>query len=177
MKKFLIIFLSSVILGSCTKNLTDKNIDPRNPSIVPSYSLFTNGQKQMVDLLATTDVNTNIYRMLAQQWTETTYTDESNYDIATRDIPTQWWNGFYRDVLKSYANSKTLIATDVDEAGQKTNELAIVDLMEVYSYFYLVTNFGNVPYSEAMDFDKTQPKYDDAATIYADLLARINRYI
>jgi len=174
MKKFLIIFLSSVILGSCTKNLTDKNIDPRNPSIVPSYSLFTNGQKQMVDLLATTDVNTNIYRMLAQQWTETTYTDESNYDIATRDIPTQWWNGFYRDVLKSYANSKALIATDVDEAGQKTNELAIVDLMEVYSYFYLVTNFGNVPYSEAMDFDKTQPKYDDAATIYADLLARIN---
>jgi len=112
--------------------------------------------------------------MLAQHWTETTYTDESNYDLATRDIPTQWWNGFYRDVLKSYANSKQLIATDVDDAGQQSNETAIVDLMEVYSYYYLVTNFGNVPYSEAMDFDITQPKYDDAATIYADLLARVN---
>ncbi|MCW3117409.1 MAG: hypothetical protein JWM28_1491, partial [Chitinophagaceae bacterium] len=174
MKKLLIIFISSVFLWSCTKNLTDKNNDPKNPTIVPSFTLFTNGQKKMVDLLTTSDVNTNIYRMLVQHWTETTYTDESNYDLATRDIPTQWWNGLYRDVLKSYQQSKVLIPTDVLDAGQQTNELAMADIMQVFTYYYLVTNFGNIPYSEALDFEIPQPKYDDAATIYTDLLSRLN---
>jgi hypothetical protein len=180
MKKFLIIFLSFLLLWSCTKDLTNKNLDPKNPIIVPSYSLFTNGQKNMVDLLTTTDVNTNIFRMLAQHWTETTYPDESDYDLATRSIPTQWWNGFYRDVLKSFEEAKALIPTDVldgtaqPDAGRQKNELAITDVMEVYSYYYLVTTFGNIPYSEALNIDITQPKYDDAATIYADLLTRLD---
>src|SRR6266498_1949995 len=174
MKKFLIISLSSFLFWSCTKDLTDKNLDPKNPVIVPSYSLFTNGQKNMVDLLTTTDVNTNIYRMLVQQWTGTTYTDESNYDLATRSIPTQWWNGFYRDVLKSFEEAKALIPTDVPDAGQQANELVITDIMQVFGYYYLVTNFGNIPYSEALNIDITQPKYDDAATIYTDLLQRLD---
>ena len=46
--------------------------------------------------------------------------------------------------------------------------------MQVFSYYYLVTNFGDVPYSEALDDEITQPKYDDAATIYADLLQRLD---
>jgi hypothetical protein len=174
MKKFLIIYLSFFVFLSCTKNFTEKNTDPKNPVIVPSYSLFTNGQKNMVDLLTTSDVNTNIYRMLAQHWTETTYTDESNYDLATRGIPTQWWNGIYRDVLKSFEEAKAIIPTDVPDAGQQKNELAITDIMQVFSYYYLVTNFGDIPYSEALNIDITQPKYDDAATIYADLLQRLD---
>ena len=174
MKKYLIIFLSSVSVLSCSKNLTDKNVDPKNPIVVPSYSLFTNGQKNLVDLLTTSEVNTNIYRMLAQHWTETTYTDESNYDFATRDITTQWWNGIYRDVLKSFQEAKVVIPTDVADAGVQKNQLAITDIMQVYGYYYLVTNFGNIPYSEALDFVNPQPKYDDAATIYADLLSRLD---
>ncbi len=174
MKKFLIISLSSFLFWSCTKTFTDKNLDPKHPTTVPSYTLFTNGQKNMVDLLTTPDVNTNIFRMFVQQWTETTYTDESNYDLATRSIPTQWWNGFYRDVLKSYEEAKVVIPTDVPDAGQQKNEIAITDIMQVFSWYYLVTSFGDVPYSEALNADIIQPKYDDAATIYADLLQRLD---
>src|SRR5436190_14343918 len=113
MKKILFILLSAILFWSCAKNLTDRNIDPKNPSLVPSYTLFSNAEKQLADLLTTTDVNTNIFRLFAQHWTETTYTDESNYDINSRDIPVQWWNGIYRDVLYNLERAKSLIPTDV----------------------------------------------------------------
>jgi len=118
--------------------------------------------------------------MFAQHWTETTYTDESNYDINSRDIPVQWWNGLYRDVLFNLERAKTLIPTDVldekgdPDAGRQTNEIAMADIVQVYAYYYLVSVFGDIPYSEALDIEITQPKYDDAATIYADLLKRLD---
>jgi len=112
--------------------------------------------------------------LIAQQWTETTYTDESNYDLNTRNIPRNWWNAFYRDILNNFQEAKKLIPTDVTDAGQQKNEIAMADIMQVYAYYHLVTTFGNVPYSEALDYSKTKPKYDDAKTIYADLLKRLD---
>src|SRR3954470_14550183 len=92
MKKILsITLLSALLWSSCIKDLTKLNVDPKNPNVVPSYTLFSNAEKQFTDLVATTDVNINIFRLLAQHWTETTYTDESNYDISSRDIPVFWW--------------------------------------------------------------------------------------
>jgi hypothetical protein len=174
MKKILSIAIASVLFWSCTKNLTDKNVDPKNPDIVPSYTLFSYAEKQMADLLTTTDVNTNIFRLLAQHWTETTYTDESNYDINSRDIPVQWFNGFYRDVLYNLERAKTLVPIDVVDPGEQKNDIAMADILQVYTYYYLVTTFGNIPYSEALNIDQIQPKYDDAATVYADLLTRLD---
>lgn len=175
MKK--IVTVSSIllfILGSCTKDLTGLNNDPKNPTVVPSYTLFSSAQKNMADALASPSVNLNIFRLLAQQWTETTYTDESNYDLNTRNIPRGWWNTFYRDILKNFDEAKKLIPTDVTDAAQAKNEVAMADIMEVFAYYHLVTTFGNIPYSEALDYTKPRPKYDDAKTIYTDLLKRLD---
>jgi len=174
MKKLLFITSSAVLFWSCTKELTNKNTDPKNPTIVPSYTLFSNAQKNLTDVITTSDVNTNIFRLLAQQWTETTYTDESNYDLTTRNIPRQWWNVFYRDVLINLAEAKKLIPNDVPDAGQQKNELATADILQVLSFYYLVTTYGDIPYTEALDYNITQPKYDNAATLYADLLKRLD---
>jgi hypothetical protein len=180
MKKIVYIFLSASLVWSCKKDLTSFNNDPKNPLIVPSYTLFSNAEKQLADQLTTTNVNINIFRLLAQHWTETTYTDEANYNLNSRDIPVFWWNPFYRDVLNNLERTKTLIPTDVldekgePDAGRQTNEIAMADILQVYSYYYLVTTYGNIPYSEALDIEITQPKYDDAATIYADLLTRLD---
>jgi hypothetical protein len=52
--------------------------------------------------------------------------------------------------------------------------VAIADILQVYAYYYLVTTFGNIPYTDALTSDITQPKYDDAATVYTDLLNRLD---
>jgi hypothetical protein len=38
----------------------------------------------------------------------------------------------------------------------------------------LVTTFGNIPYSQALDITTPFPKFDDAKTVYGELLTRLN---
>ncbi len=176
MKK--IIWIAGLIIAftvmSCKKNLTDLNTDPKNPSTAPSYAFFTNAQRSMVNTLTSSNVNLNIFRLIVQYWQETTYTDESNYDLATRAINDAVWNALYRDVLRDLQEAKTLMAVDVPDANIRKNQTAIADFMQVIAFYYLVTTYGNIPYSEALNIDKPFPKYDDAKTIYNDLLTRLD---
>ncbi|QEC76668.1 SusD/RagB family nutrient-binding outer membrane lipoprotein [Mucilaginibacter ginsenosidivorax] len=175
MKKILGVFLlTSIVFSACKKDLTSLNNDPKNPSIVPSYALFTNAQRRLTNTVTSSNVNLNIFRLIEQQWQETTYTDESNYDITTRPIPDDIWNALYRDVIYNFERTKALIPTDVTGADIQKNEIAITDVMQVYTYYYLVTTFGDIPYTEALDISKPFPKFDDAKTVYYSLLTRLD---
>jgi hypothetical protein len=177
MRKLIIISALLVLITSCTKDLTHLNVNPKAASSVPSYTLFSNAQLNLANNLATPNVNQNIWRLIAQHWTETTYPDESNYDLNTRNIPQNWFHALYRDVLKNFEESRNLIPGDVLEPVQQKNELAIVEIMEVFTWHYLVATFGNIPYTESLSLDNLQPKYDDAATIYGNLMTRLNTAI
>jgi hypothetical protein len=59
----------------------------------------------------------------------------------------------------------------------KKNKLASITMMEVYSWSVLVNTFGNIPYSQALDINNTQPVYDDAKTVTNDLFSQIGRSI
>jgi hypothetical protein len=163
-----------MLLSSCKKDLTSLNVDPKNPTAVPGYTLFTYAQKNLSDNLASPNVNLNIFRLIVQGWTETTYTDESNYDLSTRNIPQNWFHTFYRDVLRNLEDARALIPGEVVDPVQRKNQIAIVDVLKVYSYHYLFTTFGDVPYTQALDINNTQPKYDDAKTAYAALMTTLN---
>src|SRR5215211_2177093 len=113
MKKILIFSALVILISSCRKDLTSLNIDPKSPVAVPSYTLFSNAQLNLANNLATPNVNVNIWRLVAQHWTETTYPDESNYDLGTRNIPQNWFHALYRDVLNNFDQSKKLIPVDV----------------------------------------------------------------
>lgn len=174
MKKIALILLLFAVLSACTKNLTGLNVDIKNPSSVPSYALFTQAEHVLSDTKSSSNVNLNIFRLVEQQWQETTYTDESNYDIVSRPIPDAIWNALYRDVLQNFKQAKALIPVDVLDAGTQMNELAIADILQVYSYYYLVTTFGNIPYTQALDISKPFPVFDDAKTVYYSLLTRLD---
>lgn len=178
MKK--IIYLISVLTLSlsCSDDITNLNSDIKNPVTVPAEFLFTNAQKALVDQMTSTNVNLNVFRLFTQQWTETVYTDESNYDITTRTIPDNHFRTFYREILKDLSESKKVIlnenpATEEQKAVQK-NKLAVIDILTSYCYSVLVDTFGNIPYSEALDIENHQnPKYDDAISIYKDLITKL----
>lgn len=181
MKKILYIFISFLILLGCKKDLTSLNNDPKNPSTVRSGALFTNAQKTLARTMSSASVNLNIFRLIEQYWTETTYTDESNYDLQTRQIPRGVWNTMYRDVLRDFQETRSLIPNDVlnpatqaADGPRQKNELAIVDIMEVYTWYYLTTTYGDIPYTEALNINKPFPKYDSQASIFADLLKRLD---
>jgi hypothetical protein len=183
MKNYIIIATLAVLTVVGCKNITDINVNPKLPTDVPAGSLFTSAQKNFADLYSSSNQNTNIFRLIVQHFTQTTYTDESNYDLDSRLVPSQIWNGLYRDVLRDLREAKRLIPLQTastvaaQDAGIKQNQLAQTEIMEVVAWYYLVTTFGDVPYSKALNADSTQNRYDNQKTIYLDLLNRLDAAI
>ena len=179
MKNRLIILISFVTLfASCSDDFGNMNEDTKNPTITKPEYLFTNAEKAMMDQVTSTSVNFNVFRLYAQQWTEVQYPQETQYDLTGRTIPDRHWATYYRDVLRDFKEAKNLLISQKETyTGAPEglvvidNKIAIIDILSAYSYGILVDTFGDIPYTEALDISEfPQPKYDDAQTIYKDLI-------
>lgn len=178
MKKLFIISLTALSLTACTKSIYKYNDQTKAAAEVPAPTLFSNAVRNLSDVITSSNVNTNVYRLVVQHWTTTTYTDEPNYDFFARNIPQRWWQVLYKDVLADLKECKRLLPASVGvTAPVKTNQIAITGIMEVYTWSVLVGTFGNVPYSKALDINNLFPEYDDAKTIYQNLLTRLDAEI
>jgi len=123
-------FVIIVLLGistSCTKNFEDFNTDKKRPVEVPGVYLFANAQKALADQEASTSVNLNVWKLWSQQWTETTYTDEANYDIINRNIANAQFQVYYRDILRDLKEAAIILEAEVVDgdvaAIEKKNRL------------------------------------------------------
>jgi hypothetical protein len=170
--KYLIILLLAGGLYSC--ELPD-NINPKKAAIVPASSVFTMAEVQLFEQINSIDQNQNISRLLAQYNAQTTYYGESQWNFYDRGLPDEMWETLYRDVLLDFKEARRLISLNQAFSNQvKANQNAIIDILEVYAYHVLVDVNGNVPYSEALGGrDNPTPSYDDAKTIYSDLINRL----
>lgn len=175
MKKTILISLSSLLLATgCVDNLKDYNVDVKNPAAVPGPALFAGAERALAREVVSGNVNQNPFRLYVQYWTETTYTDESNFDIKTRQIDRNFWDAMYA-VLGNLNEAKTLIPNNkFAEAKVQANQQACVEILAIYTWSTLVNTYGNIPYTEALDVTKSQPQYDDAKTIYNSLFTRLD---
>jgi len=179
MKKILwICAVPLLVLSSCTKHIEKYNDETKRPVEVTGGPLLTNATINLVDGLASASVNTNVFRFTVQQWAMTTYQDEVNYDFFTRRIPDAWWSRYYKDVLADLKAAKAAVTAIPDKdilPEVRANQAAVIDITEVLSYSILVNSFGNIPYSQAVDIGNVFfPEYDDASTVFSDLLTRLN---
>ncbi len=183
MKKYLIAVLALATLWSCQtdEQYEELNVDPKNPVEVSSDFLFTSATVSLTDQMASPNVNFNIFRFISQYLTATTYLDEPNYDLTNRNIPQNHWGVLYREVIFDLQNAKDNVEADLSESdeeltqAEKDARIAQIEVLEVYAWQILVDTFGNIPYSEAINADdNTLPAYDDAETIYEDLISRID---
>lgn len=169
MKRILTILGVASILASCSSDLEQYNVDPKNPeSVSPAY-MFSYAQYNLAKQFGDYDYNANVGVLWANYATQTTYIQEANYDAANRDIGGSIWDNIYTESLAEFKKAKEdLRATEVGEAELpvKNNKLAQIKIMEVFAYQYLVDNFGNVPFTEALDINNVTPAYDDAEFIY-----------
>lgn len=172
MKKYLTILIISFIAISCEsdESYENINIDVNQPESVTDNALFSSATVSLFDQMTNTNVNRNIFRLFSQYWTETTYIDESNYDINNRKISDAHFSEMYRNVLYDLQDAKTLANTDTKKG--------MIETLEVYTWQQLVDTYADIPYSNALlgDVDPT-PSYDSDADIYDDLIIRINTAI
>lgn len=168
-----ILLIIIVAVASC--DLPD-NIDPKKADTVNSTVLFTNAEIELFNQIGSVNVNRNVFRLMAQYQTEVTYVTESNYNFADRTLPDTHWAILYRDVLANAEESKRILNNSLFTDPQELkNKLAFNEVLEVYAYQMLVDAFGNVPYTQALKgAENSRPAYDDAKTIYYDLINRLD---
>jgi hypothetical protein len=192
MKKiFLILSILSltVVTNSCESDITSLNEDPKHPTVVPSGLLVASAEQELISQLLTPNVNNNISRFFTQQWAQTTYIDESNYDMVTRPIPRNHYNRMMASssatvhspgVLSALRDAKQFLQNEGLDAVKKNNNEAIIELINVYAWANLVDTYGDVPYFGALKAVAGNPNnaseipYDDAKLIYLDLVKRID---
>ena len=182
MKKLIIIAFILVGAISCTNDFSEWNVDPKQATEVPASTLFSNAERNLVRTMKTQNVNTNIFNFMAQYWTATTYPDESNYDLGTRDVPGNFWNALYTGVLidlKESTNVLNAATANISPTllSKHNNQLAVVSILEVYTYHVLVDVFGDIPYTEALDIDNPSPVYDNDSDVYASLFTKLDSAI
>lgn len=169
--KFLVPVL---LLSSCTKNIDKLNQETKRAAAVPAGTLFNNAVKTLSDGMASANVNVNIFRHVVKHWAQATNQEEAQYDFNTRAINAAWWTRMYRDILNDLRDAKRIVTANTGLAeGVRTNQLALLDIIEVYTWGVLVNSFGNVPYTDALDNTKLFPVYDDAKTVYSDILKKL----
>lgn len=191
MKKiFLILGFASLVLTltSCERDITSLNEDPKHPSEVPSGVLFASAEQVLLDQLMTTNVNRNISRFFTQQWSQTTYIGESRYNMSSRPIPRNHYNYMMASssatvnspgILSALRDAKKFLGTEGGTPDQKSNNLAMIELVNVFAWANLVDTYGDIPYFGALKATPENPgsaeiPYDDAKVIYLDLIKRID---
>jgi hypothetical protein len=159
MKKLLIILSVLLAFSSCTK-LEDLNVNVKDFAIVSGESLYNGATRQFINQLSNQNVNNNVTLMWMQHFANTTYYDESRYDMTSRGIPTNTSDVTYRLVLNNYKEAAKVLK-DQPLAGfsqaRRDNQLAVVEIMTVFAWSYIVENFGDMPYSQALDYNFPSP--------------------
>lgn len=182
-KIFKLVLLSILTVGTfATTSCVDEtlNDDPKHASVLPSENLLAMGLQNFAYYAINPSVNGNNYNFFVQQWTETTYTDETNYNLVTRNQPRTHFNRMYVYSIGNLKKAEQILESEGYATAEYANKKASLEIMEVLVWENIVNTFGNVPYSEAFlaDTDRNfNPKYDDAKTIYIDLIARLDAAI
>jgi hypothetical protein len=178
MRKIILIIFLTAVFASCNDRLEELNKPTKGAVDVPAEPLFTNGLNEMFYLMNNSDVNINVFRLYAQYWAQTTYPDESQYNMVGRRNPDNFWRRGFRDALQDLEEAKRITNLTWEKIPlseiERDNRLAIIEICKVYTYSVLVDAFGAIPFTEALDDNILQPKYDAGADVYNQLIVNLN---
>ncbi|MBN2813374.1 MAG: SusD/RagB family nutrient-binding outer membrane lipoprotein [Bacteroidales bacterium] len=173
--KYIFLLPALLIVPSCSEDYLDINTDPNNPtSVTPDLALPVAQHLTATYLLLNNRVNT-LGNLLMYNWGQTDgyawYPDEFKY-LVTSSFYQTCFNTAYQNPLKQF---QTL---DRPDDPTYDNYTAISMIMKSYIFQILVDMYGDIPYSEALQRSKlAAPKYDDAQTIYEDLIVKLDEAI
>jgi hypothetical protein len=176
MKKYILILIAIAAIGfsGCEKWL-DVNQNPNDATkatpdlILPG--VLTNWCSDVNGGIGTSTMGAWMgYWAHAGGWSG--WYSEKKYEITSSYLSsTGYFNAYYYGVL---TDTKFIR----DNSGTNVVYPAITDVVDAWYYSRMVDMYGDVPYTEACDPNKTlTPKYDKGSDIYADLIKRLDNAI
>ncbi|MEO1023668.1 MAG: SusD/RagB family nutrient-binding outer membrane lipoprotein [Bacteroidota bacterium] len=176
MKTIALLLLACVCAGTACDTINESftdgyNEDPNNPSEGTPNVIFRSGSVAMI--LFMTDQAARLSNLWTQHYTgsDRQYSSQNVYTITATDFDNMWTTA-YVDAVVNFRAAKS----GIEES--ETNIRAVVDLSEALTFSTLAALFGDVPYSEALDDERTfTPAYDSQQAVYTASLTLINEAI
>ena len=166
MKKISILFVALIGLfsASCDKDFETVNVDPNNPTAVPSHLLLGNIIRINQNAIYGMQQGGDMGMCWSQQVSKVQYNDEERY-IPRRASIDAIWNTLYASVI-SDAKSMYKLA----EAEGNTNIMGISLVLQANAYQILTDLYGPIPYTEACNPTILKPAYDSQEVVYNGIL-------
>lgn len=172
----LLLFVSFLLLMSCTRDFREINTDPNNPGSVPASYLLTNTEKSMMDFRLFGSWSENFALLVSQYWAQSNNTSESRYLFFT-GLADFFFDGFYSNGLLE-AEEIIQLNTRNPIGPVSDNQIAIARILKVWLFQEMTDVWGPIPYSEALKgADNRTPAYDAQRDIYFDLLKELNESV
>ncbi|MEP2026525.1 MAG: SusD/RagB family nutrient-binding outer membrane lipoprotein [Reichenbachiella sp.] len=181
MKKINIWLMSLVVaLASCTSDFEEINTDAKKPTEVDPAFILTGVEGDLMNnYVYTSSLNENETGTMAQYFAKHLYTDENVYDFRGGMFNT-YWNRRYHNMYRMREALKMIDTPPYNLQSNeiKANQKAIFEILEIWTWTQLTDQFGDIPYSDALNtLDNLQPAYDQQSEIYPDLVDRIDAAI
>lgn len=171
-KKIGIAAFAVFTISSCSDGFFDVNADQNKPTYSTPELTLPVAQKFSADLLegGYTSMNT-LGNLWSYSWAaagDYAYFEEETKYLVTSALRRETFENAYINPLANYDYVESFTDPKYD------NYRAIAKIMKAYHFQYLVDAYGDVPYSEAFQRGgNTTPIYDNAKTIYDDLLVQL----
>ncbi|MFN3754598.1 SusD/RagB family nutrient-binding outer membrane lipoprotein [Flavobacterium sp.] len=178
-------FLLLSVLYSCD-NFLDVNEDPNNPSAenVNPEIVLAASQVYTYNILAGYVNNNNpnfvqdnmnqLGNLMMNNWTRDVGASNSSYyfNEHTYNVTSDFYAGIFENLYLRTSNFTFIQNTT--RPGYD-NYKAIAKILKSFYFQYLVDLYGDIPYSEAhLRGNNLTPVYDDAQTIYRDLIVQLD---
>lgn len=181
MKRIFKISLVLLLAGSfagCSKfeDFGDTNVDP-NQTLVPSTpALLTN----TLGNISTRTVQTTP-GYYAQYFAETQYPNASLYGNNQTNMDGIYAGSLYdlQKIIDFNSDPKTaLIAAGNNFVnGSNANQIATARILRSYYFWTITDSWGDVPYSEALKYPITAPKFDKQEDIYKGMIKELTEAV
>ena len=168
MKKYFFFILLGILLGSsCTKDFDTINTNPNVAETVDPDYLFPNSVLNSITSLE--DMEYEAGWTYGMYWTVSggAFVNFGTVDIALEG----WWRSLYVTSLTGLAKIVEMYGDNPDY----TNRVLIANIWKSYIYSQMVSCWGPVPFTEAINEDVSQA-YDSEITIYHTLINNLIAY-
>ncbi len=177
MRKYLMLLVTGGVMISATscKKFLDINENPNNVTTASPQVVLSDA----LTVTASNVINTyNTYGSWATGFLGlgggiNGYAEERTYNYTSFYYNTFWTNTY--DNLNDYQYIKTATA---GETGSTANFNAFARIMKVFGFQALVDEYGDIPYSKALQGAAgTTPAYDKADAVYQDFIPQLDSAI
>ncbi len=180
-KYFLFALLSMPLLFGCGKlrDFGDTNVNPNGSAVPMTANLLTNVLSGIG-----TRASSATAGYFCQYFSETQYPTASLYSLPPVDFGGLYSGAMFdlQNIILHNQNPNTIVQASL--SGSNQNQIVIARILKCYYFWNITDQWGDVPYTEALNADpftykfKTlTPKYDSQEAIYKGLIAELQMMV